>query len=788
MSYWVKYAGVELPLSTPRVRQLVERALPLEELVEGLGVLLPPWSPWPSRGLAGIAAPIWPAAPRPRIGDFFYPTGASRWATFYGVCDTERKDRIVQSTYPSSATGTPTASTFELRADPEPLTDSLAISGFTTSLFMLPPRPLKVLDPSFEGLWLITLVDERFYWHTASDAGDIQPDDSTITWASLLTATATALGINLTQGTISSTYGYPAADSPLYSHGENAGTILDSLAWNVGKLFVRSMDGTYKLETPDEAQTTITANIPTSPRSRIAGGDSFALSPSSQTTFPQAQAAVLPSAVKVVFPKFILAAGYSDDRPQWHITKQSPGNVYSKTIQTTASSITQAGSYSGTKVFRDVARATYTNSGDPAPTNQTAIDALATQIANDYLRVQQFGLDEVYPGVRAWTPEGIHDILWCYRIDDNKRPTSYTRVSRKPWNFMVKEFQHEIGTSTGTVVQPVTTAQTHTQPVTYQNTATYQSTTTFQSTNTFQQTNTYQTVNNQPHAIYQTSQYTSQTPVTNQTHMYYTPEGIRTVYKDASGVIKRCCIPCQELLDMNKIVWLRMEESFGTAYDSSGNDLHFTASTDAIGTAAGKVVHTTSLGGLGARDLELGSSHYFSRAYSSAWNLSTVSSGFMISVWINLESNPDDMYIISKPAGGGTAWSLYVDNSGSARFTFGGVTTPGGAGVAISLATWYHLVAWYDPADSLIRLTRSNGTAVVSAGAATHSDGSAADVYVGQDGATANYWDGLLDELIVAKYTPTAAARTNFYANNNGTREPDCLPLAVDAGGTGQNY
>lgn len=429
MAYELSYAEVPFALDRPEVLELIERRIPLEDLRETL-----PRPHWPGRTLAGLALPSWPERPRLRIGDFFYPSGASRWAEFHGLASTTQLAAMKAIALPEG--GPPIAAAFILKADPSD-GDALASGGIETELWMLPPRPLAIYDPLLEGLWLVTLVDERYYGQFR--AATTRPaDDDGVTWTDLLEDLATALDIDLDHSAINAAYGFPPEDSPFWAGNESAALLLDAAAWNVGRLVVRNLDGTYSLQTPVEAEAAAATNralaIP------IAGGDALAADPGEEQS--RATPAVLPATVTVTFPKFVTNGGWVDGRDErdWIRKGFGYGDVYSKEITLADAGYDYAG-HPGTWPIRDTARAYYDLIDDDDPTNQADLDALALQLATDFYDAQSLtGLDEVYPGIRAWEPEGLHDLLWVYRGN-----WACTRVARKPWNFGVMEMQHRLG-------------------------------------------------------------------------------------------------------------------------------------------------------------------------------------------------------------------------------------------------------------------------------------------------------------------------------------------------------
>jgi hypothetical protein len=66
--------------------------------------------------------------------------------------------------------------------------------------------------------------------------------------------------------------------------------------------------------------------------------------------------------------------------------------------------------------------------------------ALATQIAQDYCDSLKARLDEVYPGVTPWAPDGVNDVTFLHQ-----HGVAWTRVQGPPLNGGVSELQHSLG-------------------------------------------------------------------------------------------------------------------------------------------------------------------------------------------------------------------------------------------------------------------------------------------------------------------------------------------------------
>lgn len=402
-----------------------------------------------------------------KVGQWYYPTGASRWSVFRGLVPSSIAKELTAACF----TGGPQAKPFVVKAVPVGQPTSAAESGYTveTDMYLLPPRPLAEHGGTFDGLFLVTLVDERWYWQWSN--ASLQPWEPPVraartTWESLLETLATALGIELTLPEIDGGFLYPEPDSQLWASKENAAVLLDAVAHNLLLTVVRNLDGTYQLMTDSASQTLAESNRGSSVV-RMAGGDMF----SDDTRLPAgdlsaSREAIVPASVDVCFPKYVEpnysgpaggdqlnpanAAGapvpylwnsrYRNKRPSaWQ--EDSYADVYTKNVPIAEGGDSVTGlTGKGTHTIHSTAKAIYRTEADAAPSNQSELDTLATLLAQGYYEDQAItGLDEVYPGTLLWEPEGLHDLLWTYSATVRQ---ASLRVMRTPWNTLVRTFQH----------------------------------------------------------------------------------------------------------------------------------------------------------------------------------------------------------------------------------------------------------------------------------------------------------------------------------------------------------
>ncbi len=334
-------------------------------------------------------------------------------------------------------------------------------------LYMLPPRPLAEHGAGFDGLYLVTLVDERYYWQYIPISLQVR---AATTWDELIVQIGNTLGVLIYYDPIEPVYGQPEADSQLWANQESASTMLDAIAANLGRVVVRNLNGSYTLQSAATSQVIAQVNrnplvavtltpggsIPEFDANkvvRMAGGNIFQSGASRLNVgdLTLAKNSVLPAIINVSFPYYVygndpvphsLNQRYVNQRPSvWY--EQPAVGVYtiSVTLGECGPQFALLGGTLGTShSIHSTAKALIPNEDQGIPDNLTGLAALSLQLATDYCNWQVgVALDEVYPGTYGWTPEGFHDIIWTY--SERKRQAS-CRAMRTQWNAMVKEMQH----------------------------------------------------------------------------------------------------------------------------------------------------------------------------------------------------------------------------------------------------------------------------------------------------------------------------------------------------------
>ncbi len=381
------------------MRYLVDFALPPGYLGRNLGAIASPPTVGPN-----------PSASLP-IGAFYYPTGASRWSVFRGLATSSMAKAMLQACQPISLSLPMEPQTFTMKVNPiAPYHDNNDVASYTveTSMYMLPPRPLADHGGNFDGLYLITLVDERYYFQGTPASG--RPRE-TETWDELLNFLFDSLGVaSYSYSAIANAYVRPEIDSQFWSNYENAATLLDAAAANIGRSVVRKMDGSYTVETPIESQAIVAANRGNATRvARIAGGDIFNSGTRLNVgNLNASKNAVVPSAYYVTFPKYVMGDDpvphflnprTGNQRPSaWY--EESFGDTYPVYVPITSGGSLVSGLVgTSTQFIHSTAKALFSGETSGLPLNYSGLVSLANQIVVERYNAQvAAAVDDTYPG------------------------------------------------------------------------------------------------------------------------------------------------------------------------------------------------------------------------------------------------------------------------------------------------------------------------------------------------------------------------------------------------------
>lgn len=340
-------------------------------------------------------SPNWPSPPAPKLNTLYWPTGAARWAWGLFLATATQVNQIFAAIAPSSGGVTFRESYGNLVLADDESGDTITAAG----MHLLPPRPISVPEISDdESLWLLPIVDERYFWQWINLGSIATADtlDETSTWTDLWTLIQAALGTAITKDTISADYFQP--DPREFTREfQNIALLMDAAAASVGQRIVRQLDGSVESLGSDNAATALAGNVSGGGESGIyrliAGGDFSNVAPWS----------IRPEKVKVVFPRYDLGRPDCD------------GAVYAESVNATTIGETTYRS-NLVKTFFNTAFADY--GGDvtaSSPDNTADLATLATKIARDYFAWLAKQFDYTFAGVKPWAMSGFEDwTIWTF--------------------------------------------------------------------------------------------------------------------------------------------------------------------------------------------------------------------------------------------------------------------------------------------------------------------------------------------------------------------------------------
>ena len=342
-----------------------------------------------------VPTPNWPPMPEARFNRLYWPTGATRWAHCFLLADTETKDRMLKFVDDDADNG----HTGILQIAPNGWENVRANTGFNVDkngvilvscrMYMLPPRRIvseyleseELADKASDGLWIVPLVDERYFWQHQHVPNGYNPQ----TWSQAFTDILDELGAEYdAPADFAAGYGTPTDLSPLEFH--NAAIALDALAFTTGRRIVRAIDGTVKVQKVSEADSGLERNRDHTDAEfqRISGGDDDRLS------------LAVPDTILLSFP-----AGSYD------VTSRAEnGNNVAAT---------------------HVVHAALDGDDD---------DAFTTSFSADWFGWLTERYHESFAGLKKWEPCGYDDAIeWCIGSKLDGESQAITRVRSLPYNW-----------------------------------------------------------------------------------------------------------------------------------------------------------------------------------------------------------------------------------------------------------------------------------------------------------------------------------------------------------------
>lgn len=237
----LQYDGVDLNGDNvdKEVEDFLRRFLPTESfmpwLIEGY------WPGWNLGALTSVNGYPW--GQKFKLNRLYWPSRASRWAYGHYLCNSDSVATISADAFPQ---GQPYQQLLFSIGNPESNSGTInAGETFNAMMYMLPPYPLsgiRGLTGMTQSLYLITLVDERYFWYWQNFGN--QTISSSTTWMSLLTTIQTILNTGdptptpaWTIDTINAAYLAPSVQAYSLPY-EPLPRIIDSICDNIGQRFV----------------------------------------------------------------------------------------------------------------------------------------------------------------------------------------------------------------------------------------------------------------------------------------------------------------------------------------------------------------------------------------------------------------------------------------------------------------------------------------------------------------------------------------------------------------------
>lgn len=368
--------------------------------------------------------------------ELYEPSGATCWSVFRGLA--HRTDVAGMKT--ATLSSVPALGVFKMRVD--------SGAGINSAYYLLPPEPIVGLN-GVADLYLITLVDERFFWQ-ATPAYTNNPSYYT-DWFTYIDAVRQQLfsrgigpGVFAGFSASEAVYGLPEVDSGLWANGESSGALLDAALAACGRFVYRLSDGSgFGIARWDTAAATLTNALTAAAPDLMAGGRTY--SPD-MTLADTARNPIVPGSVTITFPFWSDAGGYeTTDLNAHRYRSRAAGPSFDSCYFKQLSPVDLGAPYASLAVnskwalnVASLAKAVTATPGGVI-SNQAALDALAVQVAKDVYDQVVVSGDVRYRGVQTFDPASGLDRVYTYW------PTPSTRVVRRPWNRFPKVLAHGFG-------------------------------------------------------------------------------------------------------------------------------------------------------------------------------------------------------------------------------------------------------------------------------------------------------------------------------------------------------
>lgn len=372
-----------------------------------------------------------------KLGRLYWPRGASQWACGRFLATEDQLDDIREQTYDSESG----LVALTLKID-DGVNDPLE-----TEMFMRPPRPLHQWDDG-QNLYLLELVDERFFWwwQSIDHAGEV-------TWGGVFGAITDALDLN-GRITIESTDledSFSGPSSVLDNHWEYLPLYFDAAAYSTQKRVVRRLDGKVFVQVAHSSDVIVNGNPDDDADKGLIGAFKDSVYFGGFYNFDEDAdhsdlVTAVPDTIRMRFPTQTSDLPPSTENPPYVVYDQSLDDLsddldgFAETVVT-----------SGVKTVHAFLGAEMDYASNV--TNESSLTDLVKAWSVEWYKWQRSPTTIIYGGIKLWDGDGGVDYVeWsAYEATGSGTlaPEMLTRVSRDVMNDMAENVY--VGDSASTV-------------------------------------------------------------------------------------------------------------------------------------------------------------------------------------------------------------------------------------------------------------------------------------------------------------------------------------------------
>ena len=369
------YAGVDLIPATKEIEGWVR------EHFSPASLWLPESHYWAGKSIEHLQTVL---PPKARVGTLYWPSLAQRWSYGLFLATGKEMDLINQEVYTNGYL-------------PKVLRMSDGLGTIESLMYLLPARPLSLPSSNLDRLYLLPLVDARYFlW--LKETGEMDFTEGSTTWEEVFDYLTTEAGILIDDDDVDPDYLKPS--SRVIPSSSPLPLTIDNVAQSVGHRVVSEPVGKLRTLSPSSSLSRLQSNLRLT-RDLRAGGEEWYAHIEKNS--------LVPSTFRASF--YEVSGG------------EVLSSTYTKDITLVSLELPEFQEITG---YDGVKLATSTATAASDLSNQTEIDDLAEQTATDWYLYSLASVDAVYEGIVPWSVEG-HSGAVEWHISDYD---VFTRISR----------------------------------------------------------------------------------------------------------------------------------------------------------------------------------------------------------------------------------------------------------------------------------------------------------------------------------------------------------------------